>query len=180
MRPRVTPLPGASRHPLPPGGEASDSNQRPRRSFLFGECGLFLTKEIGRPYEVNSGSFQVKKRAARAHFERFDFVGGRLPRPFVFWRICADGEFEGCGDPRSRGNEAGYPGSWMLIRAPGRKGLNRLWKNAPAADNHPGAQGATPPESGGELSKTLPSSDEEGWRAERRGGADKGTKGYRR
>jgi len=42
------------------------------------------------------------------------------------------------------------------------------------ADNHPGAQGATPPESGGELLKTLPSSDEEGWRAERRGGADKG------
>ncbi|MGA2987494.1 MAG: hypothetical protein ABSG32_27195, partial [Terriglobia bacterium] len=39
------------------------------------------------------------------------------------------------------------------------------------ADNHPGAQGATPPESGGELLKTLPSSDEEGWRAERRGGA---------
>ena len=40
------------------------------------------------------------------------------------------------------------------------------------AYNHPGAQGATPPESGGELLKTLPSSDEEGWRAERRGGAE--------
>jgi hypothetical protein len=35
--------------------------------------------------------------------------------------------------------------------------------------NHPGAQGATPPEPGGELLKTHPSSDEEGWRAERRG-----------
>ena len=78
-------------------------------------------------------------------------------------------------------------------------------------DNHPGAQGATPPESGGELAKELPScyenrrkplrisaglldqnrpfsstvasprlmgiSDEEGWRAKRRGGADKGIKG---
>jgi hypothetical protein len=40
----------------------------------------------------------------------------------------------------------------------------------PAADNHPGAQGATSPESGGELAQELPSSDEEGWRAERRGG----------
>ena len=40
----------------------------------------------------------------------------------------------------------------------------------PSADNHPGARRATPPESGGELLKMLPSSDEEGWRAERRGG----------
>ena len=40
-----------------------------------------------------------------------------------------------------------------------------------SAYNHPGAQGATTPESGGELLKTLLSS-EEGWRAERRGGAD--------
>ena len=44
------------------------------------------------------------------------------------------------------------------------------------ADNHPGARRATPPESGGELAKELPSSDEEGWRPERRGGADKGIK----
>ena len=36
--------------------------------------------------------------------------------------------------------------------------------------NHPGARRATPPESGGELLKVLPSSGEEGWRAERRGG----------
>jgi hypothetical protein len=42
----------------------------------------------------------------------------------------------------------------------------------PDADNHLGAQRATPPESGGELLKMLPSSDEEGWRAERRGGAE--------
>jgi hypothetical protein len=57
---------------------------------------------------------------------------------------------------------------------------SRFWKGGASqaaeklssAYNHPGAQGATPPESGGELLKTLPSSDEEGWRAERRGGAD--------
>jgi hypothetical protein len=41
------------------------------------------------------------------------------------------------------------------------------------ADYHPGAWRATPPESGGELRKKLPSSVEEGWRAKRRGGADK-------
>jgi hypothetical protein len=53
----------------------------------------------------------------------------------------------------------------------------RVWKGGAlqaaeklsSAYDHPGAQGATPPESGGELLKTLPSSDEEGWRAERRG-----------
>ena len=48
-------------------------------------------------------------------------------------------------------------------------GLNRLRKTLPT-DNHPGARRATPPESGGEWAKELPSSDEEGWRAERRGG----------
>ncbi|MGA2983810.1 MAG: hypothetical protein ABSG32_08345, partial [Terriglobia bacterium] len=49
---------------------------------------------------------------------------------------------------------------------------SRFWKGGASqaaeklssAYNHPGAQGATPPESGGELLKTLPSSDEEGWR----------------
>jgi len=48
------------------------------------------------------------------------------------------------------------------------------WDNHPGLDNHPGARRATPPESGGELFKPLPSSDEEGWRAERRGGAEQG------
>jgi hypothetical protein len=33
------------------------------------------------------------------------------------------------------------------------------------ADNHPGARRATPPDSGGELFKMLPPSDEERWRA---------------
>ena len=47
----------------------------------------------------------------------------------------------------------------------------------PPADSHPGAQGATPPESGGELFKTLPPSDEEWWRAERQCGAEMGIKG---
>jgi len=41
-----------------------------------------------------------------------------------------------------------------------------------SAYDHPGARRATHPESGGEWLKTLPSSDEEGWRVERRGGAD--------
>ena len=49
----------------------------------------------------------------------------------------------------------------------------RVWKGGaeqaaekrPRADNHPGARRATPPESGGELPKMLPSSDEEGGRA---------------
>jgi len=51
-------------------------------------------------------------------------------------------------------------------------------KEPPGAGNHPGAQGATPPESGGELSKIeLPSSDEEGWRTERRGGAEQESRG---
>src|ERR1039458_1196466 len=34
-------------------------------------------------------------------------------------------------------------------------------------------RGATPPGSGGEFLKTLPSSGKEGWRAERRGGSDR-------
>jgi hypothetical protein len=38
------------------------------------------------------------------------------------------------------------------------------------AGNHPGSVGAAPPESGGEFLKP-PSSDEEGWRLGRRGGA---------
>src|SRR5580658_3997697 len=41
------------------------------------------------------------------------------------------------------------------------------------ADNHPVARRATPPDPGGELLKTLPSSVEEGWRAERRGGCNR-------
>ena len=49
-------------------------------------------------------------------------------------------------------------------------GCCRRRSSRPNGDNHPGARRATPPESGGELLKTLPSSDEEGWRAERRGG----------
>jgi len=49
----------------------------------------------------------------------------------------------------------------------------------PQRDKHPGARCATPPESGGELFKTLPSSGEEGRRAERRGGAAHATKGRR-
>ena len=40
-------------------------------------------------------------------------------------------------------------------------------------ENHPGAQRATPPESRGDLALELPSSDEEGWRAERRGGLNR-------
>jgi hypothetical protein len=42
------------------------------------------------------------------------------------------------------------------------------------AANHPGAQGATPPDSGGEFLKTVSSSVEEGWRAGCRGGAEEG------
>jgi hypothetical protein len=38
-----------------------------------------------------------------------------------------------------------------------------------SAYDHPGARRATHPESGGEWLKTLPSSDEEGWRVERHG-----------
>jgi len=71
----------------------------------------------------------------------------------------------------------------MLGGAPGRAGLQprRNRGSHPLvvlrrADNHPGARRATPPESGGDLAEKLPSSDEEGWRAARRGGADKGIK----
>jgi hypothetical protein len=56
--------------------------------------------------------------------------------------------------------------------SPRRDGAKQAAEKLSSAYDHPGAQGATPPESGGELLKTLPSSDEEGWRAERRGGAD--------
>ena len=51
-------------------------------------------------------------------------------------------------------------------------GAKQAEEKLSSAYDHPGARGATPPESGGELLKTLPSSDEEGWRAVRRGGAD--------
>ena len=60
-----------------------------------------------------------------------------------------------------------HPG-WTLPEG----GAEQVAEKLSPAYNHPAAQGATPPESGGELLKTLPSSDEEGWRAERRGGAD--------
>jgi hypothetical protein len=40
-------------------------------------------------------------------------------------------------------------------------------------NNHPGASSVSPPESGVELAWEHPSSDEEGWRAERRGGAER-------
>jgi hypothetical protein len=44
-------------------------------------------------------------------------------------------------------------------------------------DNHPGAQGVTPPESGGELSKNSPPQMRRAG-AERRGGAEQGIKGW--
>jgi len=47
-------------------------------------------------------------------------------------------------------------------------GASQAAEKLPPAYNHPGARRATPPESGGELLITHPSSDEEGWRAERR------------
>jgi len=61
--------------------------------------------------------------------------------------------------------------AWWEIRA--KQGAEKR----PTAANHPGAQGATPPESGGELLKTHPSSYEEGWRAERRAGAEQALRG---
>jgi len=50
-------------------------------------------------------------------------------------------------------------------------------ENRLPADNHPGAQGATPPDSGGEFAKDHPSSNEEGWRAVCRGGSEKEFRG---
>ena len=50
--------------------------------------------------------------------------------------------------------------------------LQAAGKQVPA-DNHPVARRATLPDPGGELLKTLPSSVEEGWRAERRGGCNR-------
>ena len=57
----------------------------------------------------------------------------------------------------------------------GKGGALQAAEKLVPADNHPVAQSATPPESGGELLKRLPSSDEEGWRFERRGGCNRGT-----
>jgi hypothetical protein len=51
-------------------------------------------------------------------------------------------------------------------------GAEEVAEKLSPAYNHPSARRATPPESGGELLKTLPSSDEGGWPAERRGGGD--------
>ena len=63
-----------------------------------------------------------------------------------------------------------------LFKRADRPGYSQLAERLPAencsgnvAGNHPVAQRATPPESGGEPHKKLPSSDEEGRRGERRG-----------
>ena len=56
-------------------------------------------------------------------------------------------------------------------------GLNRLRKNAPPRITTP-AQAPPLLNQEGSFFKELPSSDEEGWRAERRGGADTGIKGW--
>ena len=72
-----------------------------------------------------------------------------------------------------------------LFKRAERPGYTQLAGKRPAdnhpgnhAGNHPVARSATPPESGGEPEKTkLPSSDEEGWRVEHRGGAEQGFRG---
>jgi len=56
--------------------------------------------------------------------------------------------------------------------------LCRLREYVSSSDNHLGAQGATP-DSGGELLTELPSSVEEWWRAEHRGGAEQHIKRVR-
>ena len=55
----------------------------------------------------------------------------------------------------------------------GKGGALQAAEKQVPADNHPVARRATPPDPGGELLKTLPSSVEEGWRAERRGGCNR-------
>jgi len=59
-----------------------------------------------------------------------------------------------------------------MVEEKGFRGCKKL----SAADNHPGAKRATPPKSGGVAFKRLPSADEEGRGASRRGGAAKGRK----
>ena len=71
-------------------------------------------------------------------------------------------------------------------RRVGKGGALQAAEKRLPADNHAGAQGATPPDSGGEFAKDHASSNEEGWRAERRrgselqftGGAGKAIKGW--